>query len=183
MKELSFPKEKSVCFTGHRNVPQNQMDFVLRGLDASIKLCIDRGYENFIAGGAMGFDTMAACRVIAARKRYGGIRLILALPSRAQTDRWPMEDVKLYRRILGLADEAIYLSDFHYRGCYHARNDWMVYHSSVCISYLTKKSGGTFYTVNRAEQNGLITCNLADVPYRGIDFSRHGAKSGGVEDE
>lgn len=170
MKELSFTREKSVCFTGHRSVPQDQMEFVLRGLDASINLCIDRGYENFIAGGAMGFDTMAACRVIAARKRYAGIKLILALPCRTQTEKWPIENVKLYRRILGLADEAVFLADFYYSGCFYDRNDWMVNHSSVCISYLTKKKGGTLYTVNRARRAGLIMCNLADVPYRGIDF-------------
>lgn len=151
------------------------MDFVLRGLDASIKLCIDRGYENFITGGAMGFDTMAACRVIAARKRYGGIRLILALPCRTQTEKWPMEDVKLYRRILGMADEAIYLADFYSRECYYVRNDWMVDHSQVCISYLTKNRGGTLYTVNRARRAGLTVCNLADMPYRGINFADLGA--------
>lgn len=170
MKELSLPRNKSVCFTGHRSVAGDQTDFVLRGLDASIKLCIDRGYENFIAGGAMGFDTMAACRVIAARKRYGGIKLILALPCRTQTERWPIEDIKLYRRILGMADEAIYLADFYSSKCYYARNDWMIDHAQICISYLTKNRGGTFYTVNRARRAGLIICNLADIPYRGIDF-------------
>lgn len=183
MKELSLQRERSVCFTGHRSVPPERKDFVLRSLDASIKLCADRGYENFIAGGALGFDTMAACRIIAARHRYGGIRLILALPSRTQTDGWPMEDVKLYRRILGMADEAVYLSDFYYAGCYHARNDWMVDHSSVCISYLTKKSGGTAYTVGRAKRSGLAVCNLADSPYRGINFPEDDAANRDNEDD
>ena len=55
----------------------------------------------------------------------------------------------------------VYTSQEYTKGCMHKRNRHLVDHSSVCVCYLTKKDGGTAYTVDYAERQGLEVINLA----------------------
>ena len=48
-------------------------------------------------------------------------------------------------------------------GCMFKRNRHPVDCSSVCISYLTKDTGGTAYTVKYATQNKVHVINIADL--------------------
>ena len=66
-----------------------------------------------------------------------------------------------YERIKALADKVVYTSQEYTKGCMHKRNRHLVDHSSVCVCYLTKKDGGTAYTVDYAEKQGLEIFNLA----------------------
>ena len=66
-----------------------------------------------------------------------------------------------YERIKALADKVVYTSQEYTKGCMHRRNRHLVDHSSVCVCYLTKKDGGTAYTVDYAEKQGLEIVNLA----------------------
>ena len=66
-----------------------------------------------------------------------------------------------YERIKALADKVVYTSQEYTKGCMHKRNRHLVDHSSVCVCYLTKKDGGTAYTVDYAERQGLEVINLA----------------------
>lgn len=60
---------------------------------------IKEGYLYFGAGGALGFDTIAAFAVLKLKKRYPNIRLILVLPCLDQTRGWSREDVEIYEDI------------------------------------------------------------------------------------
>lgn len=121
---------------------------------------IEKGYERFLAGGALGFDTLAADMVIELKSLYPHIQLILVLPCREQTRGWSQNDIDNYERIKLQADEIIYTAENYYRGCMHIRNRCMVDNSSLCICYLTKETGGTAYTVRYADNNGLQLINL-----------------------
>lgn len=57
-------RERTVCFTGHRNIPAEQYATVYHRLKDAIAGAIGRGYRYFGAGGALGFDTMAAQAVM-----------------------------------------------------------------------------------------------------------------------
>lgn len=156
-------REKTVCFTGHRNIPASVCAEVTSRLYSTVARLILDGCENFICGGAVGFDTSAAVCVLNMKERFPHIKLVLALPCRDQTMRWEnLEDLSKYKEILGKADSVVYMQPFYSDGCMHQRNRWMVDHSSICVAYLTARRGGTFYTYNYAEKCGLKTINIAE---------------------
>ena len=72
-------KEITCCFTGHRDVPAAVLPFLKDRLKSELLLLIEKGYKNFVAGGAIGFDTIAAESVLALREEYSDIKLHLVL--------------------------------------------------------------------------------------------------------
>ena len=154
-------REKTCCFTGHRKLPFWGRRKVAAKLEKTIINLIDRGIRFFGAGGALGFDTLAAQTVLRLKKKYPDIKLILVLPCLTQARGWPTENVEEYERIKAQADKVIYTAQEYTKGCMHKRNRHLVDHSSVCVCYLTKDNGGTAYTVDYAEKRGLEIINLA----------------------
>ena len=96
------------------------------------------------------------------KKKYPSISLILILPCLTQAEKWKDEDKAVYESIKTQADKVVYTSQNYTSYCMLKRNRQLVDGSSVCISYLTEKKGGTFYTVGYAEKNGLKILNIAD---------------------
>lgn len=155
-------KEKTCCFTGHRDIPSGQYQKIFAKTEEAIEGLINNGYLYFGSGGALGFDTIAAFAVLKLKKRYPNIRLILVLPCLSQTRGWTREDIAIYEDTKNKADKIVYTSQEYSRGCMHKRNRHLVDNSSVCISYLTESRGGTFYTVNYARSKGLAVLNIAE---------------------
>jgi len=156
-------KEKTVCFTGHRKIPSESIPELSRRLKNILFRLIEEEYMYFGAGGALGFDTLAAQCVLSLRKWYPHIKLILVLPCTAQTKGWSKDDIAVYEEIKNQADKVVYTSHNYFRGCMFKRNRHLVNGSSVCIAYLTQEKGGTAYTVNYAKEQGLTVINLASV--------------------
>ncbi len=67
-------RNKTCCFTGHREIPAIQYNLIQQQLEQTILSLIQSGYRYFGAGGALGFDTMAALTVLHFRQRYPWIR-------------------------------------------------------------------------------------------------------------
>ena len=155
-------KEKTCCFTGHRDIPSGSYQLIFNKTEEMVESFIKKGYLFFGAGGALGFDTIAALTVLKLKERYPDVRLILVLPCRNQTRGWTSEDIRIYESIKEQADKVVYTSEEYTRGCMHKRNRHLVDNSSLCICYLTENKGGTFYTVNYARQNQLNIINIAD---------------------
>ena len=121
------------------------------------KICIElieKGYENFIAGGALGFDTLAERCVLKLKEKYPDIKLILALPCKDQYKKWNKKDIEIYKEILSLADEKIYVSENYTPECMKKRNRYMVDSSGVIVAYVTKTTGGAVWTVKYAVDEG-----------------------------
>ena len=70
-------REKTVCFTGHRIIPSEKRASLFAHLTDVITSLLEAGYRYFGAGGALGFDTLAAQAVLQLRTEYPQIRLIL----------------------------------------------------------------------------------------------------------
>lgn len=153
-------KEKTCCFSGQRKIPSESLPDIYRKLKETLIFYIDQGYRYFGAGGALGFDTLAAQTVLLLKQCYPEIKLILVLPCKDQASRWTVEDLKEYERIKALADKVVYTAEHYYDGCMHKRNRHLVDNSSLCICYLTQSGGGTAYTVNYANAQGLTIVNL-----------------------
>lgn len=122
---------------------------------------IENGYVCFCAGGALGFDMLAAQTVIKLKMMYPYIKLILILPCKNQAEYWKKEDKVIYEDIKAKSYKVIYTSKVYYRGCMHKRNRYLVDNSICCICYLTRETGGTAYTVHYAKEKMLTIYNVA----------------------
>ena len=158
-------KEKTCCFTGHRELPEEQLPQLKQTLFKVIVRLASQGVTRFACGGALGFDTLAAQMVLMVKEAFPQIELLLILPCKTQEKYWPKEDQEIYREILARADRVVFVSETYIQGCMQKRNRLLVEGSSVCVCYCTKKQGGTFYTVRYARQKGLDLINLAEEIY------------------
>ena len=150
------------CFTGHRRLPAKKIQNILVRLDREIEILIAQGVTDFISGGAIGFDLMAASLIVAKKEMGRNIRLIFALPCKNQDVHWSNKQRELYRNLLREADEVIYLSENYEPFCMKERNQYMVEHSSHCICALLRNKSGTGQTVRLAREKGLKVKNIAD---------------------
>jgi len=153
----------TVCFTGHRSIPK-ECAFLLPGLlKREIEKLIARGARKFRAGGAIGFDTVAALCVLELKEKYPQIELDLILPCKDQTRGWNELSVKTYEYIIASADRVEYVSEQFTSWCMHERNRRLVRGSQVCVAYLAHSGGGTAYTYAFALENGLEVINAYDI--------------------
>lgn len=149
------------CFTGHRDVPEDQLERVKTQLAETVSALIEEGYTAFVAGGAIGFDTLAENAVLEARKSHPEITLHLALPCHNQDKKWNAEQKAEYKRIVDEANSYDYACETYTKWCMAKRNKAMVNMSSVVIAYYNGKGiGGTAMTVDFAEKKGIRIINL-----------------------
>lgn len=154
-------RTKTVYFTGHREIPVLKAGLIKHRLRKTLEELIEQGYCYFEAGGALGFDTIAAQTVLDLQKRHPQVKLILVLPCLTQADRWSERDKEIYEDIKRKADKVVYTSQEYTRGCMHKRNRHLADGSSVCVCYLTEEKGGTAYTVDYARKHSLTIINIA----------------------
>ena len=155
-------QNKTACFTGHRQISAEHMMALPALLKAEIGRQAQAGVVHFRAGGAIGFDTLAALCVIEQKRQYPHIKLDLILPCRSQDVAWSENDKRAYRFVLSEADSVIYLHEQYCDGCMLERDRKLVEGSDVCIAFLTKSKGGTAYTAAYALKSGLDFINLYD---------------------
>ena len=154
-------KKKTCCFSGHRILPRESIEAIRKELSIVVDEYIKKGYNQFVSGGALGFDLMAARLVAEKRKSNSGIRLVMILPCRDQHIKWSRRDRMEYEEILALADDVEYVCESYCTGCMHLRNKVMVDNSQVLISYITDYRGGTAYTVGYATEKEKEIINIA----------------------
>lgn len=152
-------KQKTCCFTGHRLIPHGERALVRARLVHAVSDLYREGYRHFVAGGALGFDAMAAEVVLSFRRHYPDMTLTLVLPCADQAARWKSEEKAVYEAQKQAADEVICLTERYYDGCMQKRNLAMVDMSSACIAYLSHPYSGAGQTVRMAERAGLRVIN------------------------
>lgn len=155
---------QTACFTGHRFIAASAGYHLIRALDQAILDAAARGVTRFLCGGAIGFDMLAAQRVLAIRKARPEISLIMVIPCENQSQNWRSNEKQMYAELRQKADECRVLSPFYYQGCMQVRNRYMVDRSCLCIAYLIHGHGGTSSTVSYAMENGVKIVNLAMEP-------------------
>lgn len=153
---------KACCFTGHRILSKEEKISLEKKLKDIIEILITEGVTEFVSGGAIGFDQLAADIVLKKREEIPDIRLVFALPCHEQDLRWNAADRKAYKGFLKRADEVIYVSEEYDSACMRRRNYYMVDIADVCIAALRKKGSGTGMTVRYALEKGIKVINLLD---------------------
>ena len=113
-------------------------------------------------GGAIGYDTEAAKLLFRLRAtNYPQIKVILVYPFEGFTSRWSDVQQAEYVRLLQQYDKAVCVAQRASREAYLTRDRHLVDGSAYCITYCTRDSGGTAYTLRYARQEGLKIYNVA----------------------
>ena len=152
----------TVAFTGHRNINREDILLLPSLLEETILKLARRGAVVFRAGGAMGFDTLAALKVLDMKERLPQLELELVLPCKNQTERWDAASVRTYGYILNNSTRHRFLYETYVDGCMLARDRQLVEGADVCVAYCARSHGGAAYTCAYALKRGVELINLYD---------------------
>ena len=161
-----YPKKKQTCcFTGHRpsKLPwgtdeRNAECLALKErIREELNTLYRRGFRHFITGMAKGCDLYFAEAVVDLRSEHPDVTLEAAVPCRTQSDSWNREDQIRYQKILDSCDVETLIQRVYTRDCMLRRNRYMVERSGAVLAAYDGLGGGTLYTLNYAERNGLET--------------------------
>ncbi len=156
---------KICCFTGHRNIADSHILRMPELLDRQLDELIKSGFSVFRAGGAIGFDTLCALKVLDKKRSYPdlSITLELCLPCTDQTNGWNDRDKHIYNYILERADKVRYAHELYVNGCMFDRNRMLVDGADLCLAYLASSKGGTAFTCSYAKKKGVALINTFDL--------------------
>lgn len=167
MSRVLICREKTCCFSGHRNrdlpFEGNRAALGMRNLVSSLQLeietAINEGYDTFISGMADGIDLICAEKVHELIEYGKRIRLICALPYAEQIREMTSGRDRYIYRILTARYPCVAVSLGYHKNCYKERNRFMVDNSSKLIAVMKHKENGsgTLQTVRMAERSGLET--------------------------
>jgi len=158
-----FDKNFTCCFTGHREISSHHLKAIPKALNRILRILIAEGYHTFVAGGALGFDTIAADMVLRLKKEFPHIKLVIVAPYAGQSENWGPAEQITYERIREAADDYICLSAGFTSACMKKRNQFIVDMSDVCIAYCFRERSGSAQTINFAVENGLKLVDVIDV--------------------
>lgn len=147
-----YVKSVTCCFTGHRKLEHTEKKIKSMLLIFIEQAIIKKGYNHFICGGAVGFDTIAAETVLCLKNKFSHITLEIAIPCLNQTKKWNNEQKGKYEDILKQADKTTLISQVYNPYCMQLRNKYMVDNSTLIIAYFNNKSGGTKNTIEYAKR-------------------------------
>ncbi len=144
-------KSKTCSFTGHRIVSSK---FNPEDIEKAAYKAINDGFDTFLCGMAIGFDTLCfnVLETVRLEKR---IKIIACVPCDSQSKFFNAKQKAQYERMLSVADEVIYVSQEYFDGCMQKRNFFMIDNSSRVIAYLNVNRGGTYQTVKYAVESGV----------------------------
>ena len=149
---------RSVCFTGHRDLPP-RLSAAYRQLVGATRTAVcdafARGARRFYCGGAEGFDLLAGKLVLLEQERHLDIQLVLLLPYTGFGEGFDEADRAELQRQKKAAEEVVYLSNHYFPGCMAIRNRQLVEDADLCIAYLTHAPSGTAQTVGFAREKGI----------------------------
>ncbi|MBR5140285.1 MAG: DUF1273 family protein [Clostridia bacterium] len=147
-------------FTGHRQIEPEMRQSLTELISKAVEYAYSEGCRDFICGGALGFDTLAAREVIRFRMTHADVRLLLALPCTNQDDMWSERQRDTYNYTLSVADEVIYVSDLYTPTCMAERNSLLAERADILIAYLGRQRSGAAQTVRMAQRLGKRIYNL-----------------------
>lgn len=151
MNETFINPNTTVSFSGHRVLDKN---FDKSKIENAVKRCIHQGYDTFLTGMAIGFDT-ECFRILLELKKSYNIKIISCIPCINQSERFNSKQKEEYEFLLSNADEKIFISNEYSLGCMQKRNKFMVNYSTVLIAYLRREGTGTSSTVKYAIKKGI----------------------------
>ena len=148
------------AFTGHRNIKTEHEKPLANLIGRAIAYAYSKGCRKFLAGGAVGFDTLAAEEVIKFRISHPDAALILALPCINQSERWSRAQRDIYEYTLSCANEVIYINEEYTPTSMKERNKYLAENADILISYVSRSNSGAAQTVRMARKADKEIYNL-----------------------
>lgn len=155
MSEIFINKARACAVTGHRvikNIDTEKLKLLFYSL-------IEKGYDTFLIGMALGFDKLCF-EILREIRKEKNIKLIACIPCQNQDLKFSLSQKNEYRKMLEEADENYYVGKEYTPSCMQKRNEFMVDNSSLLVAYLRQNKGGTFNTVKYAEKKNQIIINI-----------------------
>ena len=156
MSEILINPARTCAFTGHRVMEKG---FNIEELKDKISKLIGIGYDTFLVGMALGFDTLAF-QTLEEFRTKNNIRIIACIPCLSQSYKFSNADKKEYDRMLKVADERIFVGEEYDKTCMRKRNEFMVNNSSCLIAYVRRDFGGSVSTVKYAVKKGVMVISV-----------------------
>ena len=132
---------KTCCVTGHRDIPQKEINKVNAALRREVDLAVKEGFTRFMSGFAEGVDQYFAEIVLEKKKKNPALELNNL-----------MEKRRTYEMLEACADVVVMQEKYH-PSVYSHRNRYMAEHSDRVIAvYDGREKGGTVRTIRFAHQ-------------------------------
>lgn len=148
-----FIKTVTCAITGHRNIPDD-LDF--NAVVEQLKNIVRLGYEYFLDGLALGFDSTCFRALELLRESGEKVKIVGVMPCADQSRNFTKEQKAEYERMKKSADILLGDERNYFRGCMLVRDDFLVNNSSLIFAgYSGIKRGGTYYTIKRAAEKGV----------------------------
>ena len=155
-ENLIIERAKTCAVSGHRIIDKN-IDIDL--LKETFKSLILDGYNTYLIGMAIGFDTLCFQILYGLKKEYD-IKIIACIPCENQDSLFSYNQKIIYEDLINKADERVLLSKNYNKDVMKKRNMFLVKNSSCLVSYLRRNYGGTFQTVNFAKKENIKIISL-----------------------
>lgn len=152
MMDLKNEKSKTLAVTGHRSLPS---DLNIERLEKGFYYFIDeKGYDTFLVGMAVGFDSLCF-KILEKIRKNRKIKIIACIPCLNQDANFSDEQKKEYKKMVKSADQKIILQEEYDKYCMQKRNEFMVDNASIVFACFRKDYGGTAYTVRYANKKNV----------------------------
>lgn len=151
---------KTCCVTGHRDVPQKEINHIKGELQREVEKAVTDGFTCFMSGFAEGVDQYFAEIVLELKKANPILDLVAVIPYRKRLDNL-MENGRTYEMLEACADVVVIREEYQ-PSVYSHRNRYMVEHSDRVIAvYDGREKGGTVRTIRFAN---MMRKELREIP-------------------
>ena len=165
---MNYDKSQTICFTGHRpkllwgyygsamNKYNNLVSYLT---DTVLPDLYNKGFRNYITGGAQGFDQLVFEAVDTFKHTHPDVKNIIYCPCLNQEKMWMEGQSRFckgyYHAQLSRADEVVYITNTEYTlPCMNARNEAMLNDSAGVVALfndnltiIKKSQSGTENTI------------------------------------
>ena len=153
-------KGKTCCITGHRDVPDKEINSIKKALNKEIKKAVKDGFTVFLSGFADGVDQYFAEIVLELQKENRNLKLIAVLPYRGRVK--GLNHRVQTRALLSACSEMVVIQEEYQPNVYLQRNRYLVEHSDRVIAvYDGREKGGTVKTIRFAHR---LQKELREIP-------------------
>lgn len=144
-------EKKICCVTGHRDLPQNQINYVKAALMREIEKAVADGFTCFMSGFAEGVDQYFVEMVMEKQKNDPSLELIAVIPYQKRLDSLRAKG-RTYE-MLEACHDVVVIQEEYQPSVYSHRNRYMVEHSNRVIAvYDGREKGRTVRTIRFAHQ-------------------------------
>lgn len=144
-------RKKTCCVTGHRDLPQKEINRVKAALKREVDAAVADGFTRFMSGFGEGVDQYFAEIVLEKKKTNPELEIVAVIPYQKRLDSL-MEKGRTYEMLEACAEVIVVQEEYH-PSVYSRRSRYMAERSDRVIAvYDGREKGGTVRTIRFAHQ-------------------------------